>query len=134
MTSRSLSIVTLYTLGAAMAFAQEPQIDLFYVGDTSFFNPANSVVIKHDLNALIEEEQTTSAGLSKNETIARKQVNELLNDAMRKRIIAAAGPHILAHRYQIQFIPAVVIDRQYVYYGRDVENALRLWRNHHVQP
>lgn len=115
------------------AQAQTPRIDLFEAGNAGFRMSADTVATHHDLNALIELEQVTSKGLSSNKAIAQQQVSERLNSELRKRIIAASEPHIVAHRLQIKFIPAVVIGRQYVYYGRDVNKALELWRSFHAQ-
>lgn len=85
-------------------------------------------ISQYDLKQLVNLEKKLSIGLSPNETQALQESASRVSRAVSKETLEVWKGHLIVHRYKVERLPAILIDRKFVYYGRDLEKAITLFK------
>ena len=136
-------------LAAAAAHAEDRAVDL-YAGVKTVEVFANMVMqvtpvqssryqlAIYRLDAMQNVEALVNKGLPQTEAAAQRWITEnepRLRRQLQPMIASAVNGMSLAHRYQIDRLPAIVINRRYVVYGYvEVEQALVALRSQAPSP
>lgn len=85
-------------------------------------------ITQYDLKRLANVEKQLSEGLSTNESVATQEGATRVSQQVSKEILEAWKGHLIVHRYKVKRLPAILIDRKFVYYGRNLEKAIALYQ------
>ena len=126
-TKQLLSIALLFASALIGVADAAQRIELIAKNPSRFLAQGHTVTV-HDLSVLPALEAELSQGLPTDEARAQAVLNARLTDSVKNALSQAWVGHLMVHRYQLTHLPAVVIDRKYVYYGYDVSRAVNLFK------
>lgn len=71
-------------------------------------------------------EQQLSQGINDDSFASQQKIRKRITPEIKKQLGQAWRSHILARNLGVKYLPAIVINRTYVYYGHDVDRAIKL--------
>ncbi len=84
-------------------------------------------VVYHKVDQILDMENELSEGLPNNEEQALEVARQRINPQIEKDMVAAWQTVTKVQLLNIEYLPAIVFDDKYVYYGHDLRRAKNLF-------
>ncbi len=133
LTARVLILISCIASVTASISAVEAVTIEMYHHNTTLIKPdqidGNSVTY-HDVSAVWALERNLGSELPDDVESAKYVARNRITDDIRRQIVEAWAVLIKMRLQKVKYVPAIVFDESYVYYGHDLRRAINLYQGH----
>ena len=104
------------------------QVINVYTTDAGYTTQIDGIeVVYHKVDQILDMENELSQGLPNNEAQALRIARQRINPQIEKDMVAAWQTVTKVQLLNVEYLPAIVFDDKYVYYGHDLRRAKNLF-------